>query len=62
MEKSTARLEFSFYPTSYNNVNLSFDCDQDMTLDEFKSFCMRMAYAMSYPASSIEEVFGSDES
>lgn len=37
---------------------ISFDIDDDLTIDEFKVVCIRLASAMGYADSSIKKSFG----
>ena len=61
--KRPITVEFNYY-NEHNefsaDTNLTFRTTDPMTLGELKNFCKRFAYALSFDASAIEEVFGPD--
>ena len=55
------RVEFNLYPDeeSYQTpVSLSFEVDQDMTLEVLHKLCRYFALCLSFSPESVDEVFG----
>lgn len=55
------RIEFNLYPDekSYRNyVSLSFEEDQDMSLEALQRMCRAFALCLGYAESSVDRVFG----
>jgi len=62
MEKDkNATLNFSFYSDDYPDVDLSFQCSEDLTLNELISFFRRFAIALSFSPKSVEDCLGEEE-
>lgn len=57
------RIEFNLYPDeeSYQQgVSLSFEVNQDMSINELHRLCCRFAACLGFTEKSIEEVFGEE--
>lgn len=55
------RIEFNLYPDerSYRNaISLSFEEDQDMSLEALQRMCRAFALCLGYAESSVDKVFG----
>lgn len=61
MEKTTGRIEFEFHSDNYPDIDLTFYCDEDLTLGELASFFRKFAFAMGYAEESINEYVKEDE-
>lgn len=48
MDNKNATISFSFYPDDYPDVDLTFHCDEDLTMKELIDYFKRFAYAMSF--------------
>ena len=61
-ENNVSTLEFEFYPRceGYEDVDVRFGVNPDISLHQFHRLCKRFALAMGYPESSVEEAFGED--
>ena len=55
MENSNARIELEFNSDDYPDIDLTFYCDEDLTLGELASFFRKFAFAMGYAEESINE-------
>ena len=58
------RIEFNLYPDdeSYQQaVNLSFEVDEDMSLNTLHRLCCRFAACLGFTEKSIESVFGEED-
>ena len=60
MDNKNATISFSFYPDDYPDVDLTFHCDEDLTMKELIDYFKRFAYAMSFTQSTIKEYFNED--
>ena len=60
MENSNAYIEFRFSSKDYPDIDLTINCDQDLTLDELRDYCKRFALAMSFSENSVERLFEGD--
>ena len=61
MEEKNAILSFNFSPKSYPDVYLSFNCSEDLTMNELVSFFRRFAIALSFSPKSVEDYLGEEE-
>lgn len=59
MEKN-ATVNFSFRSEDYPDVDLSFDCNEDLTMSELVDFFKRFAVAMSFSSKTVEDYLGED--
>jgi hypothetical protein len=58
-----ARLEYTTDDTDNKEMNkIVFEFNDDLTINEFKVICKRMAAAMGYGDSNIKSTFGNDVS
>ena len=55
-----ASMTFVWSPHTGNDVSLSFGCDQDITLDEFKDMCKKFAFTLGFGYELVKEYFGED--
>lgn len=56
-EEKNAMLTFGFYPKDYPDVYLSFNCSEDLNLEDLADFFKRFAVAIGYASETIERVF-----
>ena len=54
-ETKNATLSFTFYPTHYPDVDLTFHCSEDLSFQELLDFFKRFAMAMSFSPETIEK-------
>ena len=59
MEKN-ATINFSFRSEDYPDVDLSFDCNEDLTMSDLVDFFKRFAIAMSFSPQTVEDYLGED--
>lgn len=59
MEKN-ATVNFSFRSEDYPDVDLSFDCNEDLTMSNLVDFFKRFAIAMSFSPQTVEDYLGED--
>lgn len=59
MEKN-ATVNFSFRSEDYPDVDLSFDCNEDLTMSDLVNFFKRFAIAMSFSPQTVEDYLGED--
>ena len=59
MEKN-ATVNFSFRSEDYPDVDLSFECNEDITMSELVNFFRRFAIAMSFSPKTVEDYLGED--
>ncbi len=53
-----ATLEYKVDDKHYREAStIRFDIPDDMTIDEFKIICIRLAYALGYQHSSVQSMF-----
>lgn len=50
-------LTFGFYSKDYPDVYLSFNCPEDLNLEDLVDFFKRFAVAIGYASETIERVF-----
>ena len=60
MENKNAVLTFSFYPEHYPNINLTFNCDEDLEFSTLVDYFRRFALAMTYSSKTIDEYLGEE--
>ena len=60
MEKN-ASLHFWFQPEDYPSVDLTFDCNEDLSFSELVSFFRKFAIAMSFSPATIDKYLGEEE-
>ena len=60
MEKN-ASIHFWFQSEDYPNVDLTFDCNEDLSFDELVGFFRKFAFAMSYHPNTIDKYLGEEE-
>ena len=61
MDSKNATLSFSFYPESYPDVDLTFHCDEDLTLEELVDYFRRFVIALEYSPESVDKYLGEKE-
>ena len=59
MEKN-ATVNFNFRSEDYPDVDLSFDCNEDLTMSDLVDFFKRFAIAMSFSPQTVEDYLGED--
>lgn len=59
MEKN-ATVNFSFRSEDYPDVDLSFECNEDIIMSELVDFFKRFAIAMSFSPQTVEDYLGED--
>ena len=56
-----ATIEYRIDDKHYREANtIKFDIPDDMNIEEYKIICMRLAYALGYQHSSIQNMFSSE--
>lgn len=62
METKNATLRFVWEPDDYQEVDMSFRCDEDMTFFELVDFFKKFAIAMSYSPETVNRyLYGREE-
>jgi hypothetical protein len=60
MDNKNATLSFSFYSDDYPDIDLTFHCDENLTMEELIDYFKRFVYAMSFSSEAIEKYFSKD--
>lgn len=55
-ENKTATINFSYYPTHYPDVDVTFRCDEDLNFSELVDYFRRFALAMSYSPTTVDKL------
>lgn len=61
MKDSNARINFSFYSDNYPDIDLTFNCNEDLAFCELLDYFRRFAIAMSFSPTIIEKYLGEDD-
>ena len=54
-EEKNAIISFGFYSKNYPDVYLSFNCDEDLDMEELVNYFKRFAYAIGFNPETIDE-------
>lgn len=55
--EKNASVNFSFYPETHPDVDLSFHCSEDLTLGQLINYFKIFAIALSFSSESVEKYF-----